>query len=264
MRGIGEEVPLFSDEQISAINYISNLLPLVRRHEYMIVKHLLDGITSKTIMRKLLSDDISGYSDEQFDHAIRFMIEGGVVSLKEDNYRLNCEVDPEFREFVSDLLEYGLSQYSVRYKHDEDFLLYQDYRQDQVLLKILDNPKHNQLGTYYKNGKMYIFAGLKKDDSVLEHLNYKDKFLDNVTFQWESIAHIRPSEEEKQKKSDYAYIFVRKVESENGITLPFTFVGIGHLYNPRKDATTNGSILYDIHMDKPLPDDLMEDFKWIE
>mgnify|MGYP003372801974 FL=1 len=59
-----------------------------------------------------------------------------------------------------------------------------------------------------------------------------------------------------------AYVFVRKVESENGITLPFTFVGTGQLHNPRKDATTNGSILYDIHMDNPLPDDLMEDFKW--
>lgn len=59
-----------------------------------------------------------------------------------------------------------------------------------------------------------------------------------------------------------AYVFIRKVESENGITLPFTFVGTGQLHNPRKDVTTNGSILYDIYMDNPLPDDLMEDFKW--
>ena len=49
-----------------------------------------------------------------------------------------------------------------------------------------------------------------------------------------------------------------------GMVLPFTFVGTGQLMNPRKGVTTNGSILYDIHLDNELPDDLMEDFKWID
>ncbi len=50
------------------------------------------------------------------------------------------------------LLNYGLTQYEARYADEpqEDFLLWQGYRQDQVLLKILENPKHNQYGTYYK------------------------------------------------------------------------------------------------------------------
>ena len=262
LKGIGEDVPLFTEDQIIAINYISSLLPLVRRHEYLIVKHLLEGLTSEYQLRELLANEIAGYTEEQFDHALRFMKEGGVVMQSDVQVKFSCFIDPEFEEYVTDMLEYGLSQYDVRYKNEEDFLLYQDYRQDQALLKILENPKHNQLGTYYKDGKMYIFAGLKKDDSVQEHLNYKDKFLDSKTFQWESIARISEKEENLQKESKTAYVFIRKVESENGITLPFTFVGTGQLHNPRKDATTNGSILYDIHMDNPLPDDLMEDFKW--
>jgi len=262
LKGIGEAIPFFSEKQIIAINYISNLLPLVRRHEYLVVKHLLNGISSYSIIRQLIANEVSGYSDIQFKHALRFMQEGGVVSVLNDSIQFCCNVDPEFEEFTSDLLEYGLSQYLAKYKDEDDFLLYQDYRQDQALLKILENPKHNQLGTYYKNGNIYIFAGLKKDDSVQEHLNYKDKFLDNRTFQWESIANIKETEEKLQKESKKAFIFVRKIESENGITLPFTYVGTGQLENPRKDATTNGSILYDIHMDIPLTDELMEDFKW--
>lgn len=172
-------------------------------------------------------------------------------------------LEPEFIDYVNDLMEYGLKQYCARYQNEEDFLLWQDYRQDQALLKILENPKHNQYGTYYKNGNIYIFAGLKKDDTVQEHLNYKDKFLDDKTFQWESIAHIKEKDEILQKNAKQAFVFVRKVESENGITLPFTFVGTGQLHNPRKGVTENGSILYDIHMDNKLPADLMEDFKWI-
>lgn len=263
LKGIGEDVPLFTEEQIVAIAYLSSMLPLVRRHEFLIAQCLLNDITSESQIRQILSNEIGGYTDEQFDHALRFMVEGGAVIADGEQIIFACDADPEFKEFVSDLLNYGLSQYGVRYKDDEeDFLLYQDYRQDQALLKILENPKHNQYGTYYKNGNMYIFAGLKKDDSVQDHLNYKDKFLDNETFQWESIANISDKDVEKQRTSKQAFIFVRKVKVENGITLPFTFVGTGQLHNPRTDATTNGSILYDIHMDTPLPDDLMEDFKW--
>ncbi len=262
LKGIGEDIPLFTEEQITVIDYISSLLPLVRRHEFLVVKLLLNGITSENVIRKTLSNEIVGYTDEQMNHALQFMREGSVILQSEGCVRFRCSVEPEFVEFVSDLLEYGLSQYAVRYKDEDDFLLYQDYRQDQALLKILENPKHNQLGTYYKNGNMYIFAGLKKDDSVQEHLNYKDKFLDSETFQWESIAHISTKEERLQQTCKQAFVFVRKVKTENGITLPFTFVGTGQLHNPRKDATTNGSILYDIHMDSPLPDDLMEDFEW--
>lgn len=264
LKGIGEEVPFFSYEQISAINYLSSLLPLVRRHEYMIVKYLLEGISDVNELQQLLSNEIVNYTHEQFKHAIRFMKEDRVVMQSGDCVKFCCEIEPEFKEYLSDMLEYGLSQYNIQNRDEDDFLLYQDYRQDQALLKILENPRHNQLGTYYKYGNTYIFAGLKKDVSVQEHLNYKDKFLDNKTFQWESVAHITKAEEEKQKQSKKAFVFVRKVESENGITLPFTFVGTGQLMNPRKDATTNGSILYDIHLDNELPDDLMEDFKWID
>ena len=263
LKGIGEDVPLFSDKQITAINYISSLLPLVRRHEYLIIEYLIDGKESKSDISRMLAYEIKGYTNEQFEHAVRFLEEAGVVKQTDDNISLCCEFEPEFIEYIKDIIKYGLSQYEVRYKDDEDFLLYQDYRQDQALLKILMNPKNNQYGTYYKNGDMYIFAGLKKDDSVQEHLNYKDKFLDKRTFQWESIANISSKDESLQKQSKKVFVFVRKVESENGITLPFTYVGTGQLNNPRKDATNNGSILYDIYMDNELPDDLMEDFKWI-
>ncbi len=261
---IGEDVPKFSDAQVTAINYLSSLLPLVRRHEFLIIKILLHGECQENNIREHLKKEIYGYTDEQFNHALKFMIESNVITHADNMIKIRCEIEPEFTEYIDDLLEYGLTQYSVRYTSDEeDFLLYQDYRQDQALLKILENPKHNQYGTYYKNDKMYIFAGLKKDSTIQEHLNYKDKFIDNETFQWESIANISAKDEQLQRDCKEAFIFVRKVKSENGITLPYTFVGTGQLQNPRKNATTNGSILYDIHLNNALPDDLMEDFQWI-
>ena len=134
---------------------------------------------------------------------------------------------------------------------------------DQVQLKILNNPGDIMKGTYYKDGNMYVFAGLKKDRPEDDPLNYKDKFLSSDVFQWESIARISKDEEERQKQAKQVFVFVRKVKSENGITLPFTYVGTGCLRNPRKGVTNNGSILYDIHMNQELPEYLMDDFKWI-
>ena len=262
LKGIGESVPAFSEEQINTINYLSGLLPLVRRHEYLIAKHLIDGVTSKDTIYQLLNSEISGCTNEQIDHAMRFMCEGKAISLSDNVVSLCGPNEPEFTDFITDMLDYGLVQYSARYKDEDVFLLYQDYRQEQALMKILENPKHNQLGTYYKDGNMYIFAGLKKDANIHEHLNYKDKFLSADVFQWESVANINANEEAKQASSNQAFIFIRKVKEENGITLPYTFVGVGHLNNPRKNESSNGSILYDIHLDTPLPNDLYQDFEW--
>ena len=266
LKGIEEDnLPLFSSEQVNVVNYLSSLLPLVRRHEYVIAQKLLGGTLSKDEVYAALLEDIPDSRIEQTDHALRFLAENDVVADIQGAIKLNCDVEPEFKEFVADLLEYGITDFFARYRgeNEDDFLMWQDYRQDQALLKILENPKHNQLGTYYKDGNMYVFAGLKKNRAEDDPLNYKDRFLSSDVFQWESIARISKSEEERQKQAKQVFVFVRKVKEENGITLPFTYVGTGKLMNPRKGATTNGSILYDIHMNQELPDYLMDDFKWI-
>lgn len=265
LKGIEEEgLPLFSESQIGVINYLSGLLPLVRSHEYLIAKQLLGSGVEEDQLRKRLMDGIANCKSEEIGHALKYLEKNHAIVCKDGKVRLSCEVEPEFAEYMHDLLDYGLTQYEARYKDVSEYLPYQEYRMDQVMLKLLKNPDYNFVGTYYQGTDMFVFAGLKKDANIAEHLNYNDKFLDNQTFQWESVAHIKMGEELKQKNSKRVFVFVRKVKSENGITLPFTYVGIGHLQNPRKNVTTNGSILYDIHMEEPIPDYLMEDFAWIE
>ncbi len=266
LKGIGEErLPVFSDQQIACINYLSSLLPLVRKHEFLVMNCLLSGETSLPEIEAKAREEIPGYESKQMEHALRFMVDGGAIRTEGEHIVLCGEKEQEYEEYLQDLLNYGLTQYSARYADDKiDFLLWQDYRQDQVLLKILENPKHNQYGTYYKDGKMYVFAGLKKDATQQEHLKYKDKFLTPDVFQWESIANISARDEALQSSAKEVLVFVRKVSAENGVTLPYTYVGTGSLENPRKGETGNGSILYDIHMTNSLPEELQEDFKWME
>ena len=67
--------------------------------------------------------------------------------------------------------------------------------------------------------------------------------------------------------SKYVHLFIRKVEQEFGVQQPYIYVGDGHFQNERlqekidpKTGKNNITYLYDIPMDKELPDYLQYDF----
>ena len=179
----------------------------------------------------------------------------------------SVSIDDQFLEYLEDLLCYGLTQFDAEYGKETGFKLWHSYRMDQVQLKLLKNPAHNQVGTYYYDDTVVIFASLKKDASVAERLNYKDKFIEPAMFQWESMANVSEADYRKLTSSKEALLFIRKVADENGIVMPFTYVGKGHLTNPRKqisfDEQKKKSVvtyLFDIPMENELPDYLQYDF----
>lgn len=258
LSGIREEnLPVFSQEQVDFIGYLSGLLPLVRPHEFEIIRCLMDGISSIEGIDKELAQRIPGYRREELDHALRYL----EVVTKEGQKRSLCvKMDDQLREYLDDLLSYGITRYYADNGEETDFKLWQNYRMDQVQLKLLKNPGNIFLGTYYYDEYVVIFASLKKDLPEDDKLNYKDKFLQANLFQWESMANLPQNQLEKLKQSRFAYLFIRKVANENGIVLPFTYVGKGTLHNCRKTQTGNGTYLFDVAMEHELPDYLQYDF----
>ena len=163
-------------------------------------------------------------------------------------------------EYVQDLIEYGLIRYVIDNGNETGFKLWLNYRMDQVQLKLLKNPGNIMVGTYYYDDYVVIFASLKKDLEEADKLNYKDKFLQPDLFQWESMTNLPQSHLEKLMKSTFAHVFIRKMTTENGLVLPFTYVGKGKMSNPRKTDGDNGTYLFDIHMENELPEYLQYDF----
>lgn len=267
LQGIDEEhLPVFNDLQIAFINYLSNLLPLVRKHEYLIFDCLVHDKTTLAEIEDVLKESTTDYRREEFNHALEFL-PTEFVAVKNEHLQLLVDLDDQFQEYVEDLLEYGLTRYTVDYGDTNDFMLWKSYRMDQVQMKFLKNPRYNQVGTYYYDHTTVIFASLKKDASVEERLNYKDKFLNAQMFQWETITNISNTDLQKLLATETVYLFIRKVSTENGMTLPFTYVGNGKLTNPRKQInvdpkTKKASItyLFDIPMENELPDYLQYDF----
>ncbi len=258
LRGIGEEnLPFFSEEQVQFANYMSGFLPLVRTYEYQIVKYLLAGGTSYLKLVEYLKENIPEFSPKELQHALFYL---QFVKREGDNIKLSVKIDDEFLDYMDDLMEYGLIKYVIDQGDESGFKLWRNYRMDQVQLKLLKNPANNQVGTYYYDDYVVIFASLKKDLDESDKLNYKDKFLQPDLFQWESMTNLPQTHLIELRNSRFAYVFIRKVSIENGLVLPFTYVGKGKLTNPRKTENGNGTYLFDIHMENELPDYLQYDF----
>ena len=258
LRGIGEEnLPVFTEKQIDFINYLSGLLPLVRVHEYQIVKLLIDGPKTYREIVMYLTETVQGFVPEELEHALTYL---QFVEKDKDILKLSVHMDDQLLEYVQDLIEYGLIRYVIDNGNETGFKLWLNYRMDQVQLKLLKNPGNIMVGTYYYDDYVVIFASLKKDLEEADKLNYKDKFLQPDLFQWESMTNLPQSHLEKLMKSTFAHFFIRKMTTENGLVLPFTYVGKGKMSNPRKTDGDNGTYLFDIHMENELPEYLQYDF----
>ena len=258
LRGIGEEnLPVFTEKQIDFINYLSGLLPLVRVHEYQIVKLLIDGPKTYREIEMYLTETVQGFVLAELEHVLTYL---QFVEKDKDILRLSVPMDDQLLEYVQDLIEYGLIRYVIDNGNETGFKLWLNYRMDQVQLKLLKNPGNIMVGTYYYDDYVVIFASLKKDLEEADKLNYKDKFLQPDLFQWESMTNLPQSHLEKLMKSTFAHVFIRKMTTENGLALPFTYVGKGKMSNPRKTDGDNGTYLFDIHMENELPEYLQYDF----
>jgi hypothetical protein len=161
------------------------------------------------------------------------------------------------------MLEFGLSDYQSRFKdHQEKLKLYQTYRSEQITMAILEDKVYvYQKGTMIKeDGTVYIFANLKKERNQAEHLKYKDVFLDEKTFGWESQTNTTLEKDKGLINSKIAHLFIRKEKAEDGMTVPFTYIGTGKLNNPEESKNPKKSLHFNVELEHSLPEDLQFDF----
>lgn len=268
LKAIGEEdIPAFNERQEQFVKYVSSMLPIVRPYEYMIIEKILDsaGSVSNIEVQESIQEGYEYYSEQAYEHALHFMIQSGYFNL--DNQRISfadIDMDVELEQYLYDLLEYGLGKYEIDYAdsdRDSVFALWNKYRKEQVQLLLLNNPGDIMTGTKVYDDTAYLYVTVIKASSTKLELQYKDGYIDETTFQWETVAGIKEKELNSLKASKQAYVFVRKIENEDGITLPFTFIGTGKMQIVNNSQKENGAHLFRIYMDVKAPEDIYFDFK---
>lgn len=246
------------------------MLPLTRVDEYIILRQIIE--------ESLNIDALIGYNSRvninTLDNALYFLKKDKIID-KTNKLSINS-LSSAFTDYLLDLIKYGLTRYSIEFgDFDTKFKLYGNYYKEQIMKELLETSSMFMKGTKFdtKTNETYCFVGLKKDKSKEERTNYKDKFLDKYTFQWESEndTTFTNSIGKKILSTKTVHLFIRKVDDEDGVTLPFTYFGTGKFTNVREsyvlslevDGTKRkrDTLLLDIILDNEVPDELHFDFE---
>lgn len=265
LKAIDEDVPLFTDEEVSLINTLSDSLPITRCEEFSIVLQILNGIDDTNNLQLTTKR----MSKETILNAVENLEKQKVIVVNGDNISLNLtnQMSLGFKEFLLDLITYGLERNQIEFgDFVGKFKLYANYLKDQAYLEIAGIQFAFPKGTYHdlKNNETYVFVGIKKDVTSKENFNYKDKFLDPKKFQWESMNNTTKDNPEGKKllASKKVYLFVRKMEIEDGIILPFTYFGTGTFTNcSESDNNGEKTLLFDIDLHNEVPEKYRFDFE---
>ena len=266
---IGEpDLPIYTDEEIKFINSIEEMLPIVRVDEYLILNHLLTH-------SDLVIEDLIGYNSrvtyESINNAIKYLESKSILN----NNRFVLDNISNIFNYIKDLLEYGINRYEVEFgDFDGDYRLYSNYTKEQSMISVNKEYTMNikLKGTYFDTttGNTYVYVGLKKDKDKAERTNYKDKFINQTTFQWESENNTTYTNTVGKNILDTknVFLFVRKADDEDGIILPFTYFGKGKFTNIREskvvnqaDGTVYPTLLMDIELENKVPDEYCLDFE---
>lgn len=262
-----DDLPSFDNRQESFVKYVSEMLPIVRPYEYLMIQALIfhAGHCGIDKIKSHVETNSKVYQSESFDHALRYMMETGFFILANGILSFNdIRIDVEFDEYVRDLLEYGLGKYDIDFDSaipGETFHLWAKYRKEQVQQLLLNNPKDIMLGTKIYNGVVYAYVTVIKSAATKDDLKYVDGYIDPDTFQWETVANVSEKELNNLKNSIRIHIFVRKIDNEDGIQLPFTYIGSGKMEYIEGSKKANGAHLFRIPMEATAPEDIYFDFK---
>ena len=254
-----DTIPMFDDIQIVFINNMEDLLPLARLDEYLIIEQ---AIKEHTIDLKRIEGINEHITDKSLENAYNNLKSLGIV--ENSDIDITSIDEGEFNHYLLDTLNYGIVRYNREFgEYKGLFKLYRNYYKEQASRIMLKNGIL-QKGTYYEDDIAYIFAGIKKGEEG--RLNYKDKFINDKIFQWESIANVSESEKEHLRNSKKVHLFIRKMENEDTVTLPYTYFGLGTFTNERdsyteEDGRRHSTLLYDIVLDNKVPEEYHIDFE---
>ena len=264
---IGEEgLPLLKDDEIELIDNISDLLPIVRVDEMLIINQLLNN----KLDLKYLEDNKynSRVTSDTLSHALFVLEKKNIVR---DNQLNVNNISDSLINYLNDLINYAISRYDAEFgDYNGDFKLMGNYYKEQIQIMRLKDGFMSIKGTEFEtNTKVtYCYVNLNKNSSKDERLQYKDKFISSKLFQWESEKNttFTNSIGKNILNTKVVHLFVRKIITEDGIVSPYTYVGTGSFINIRESYTEEVGVKYptlltDIILDNKVSEEYYLDFE---
>ncbi|WP_455539448.1 DEAD/DEAH box helicase [Terrisporobacter sp.] len=232
-------------------------LPLKRINEFVILKYFLNhGSISKQIAKNEILKYINKIDNDSINHTFEclnhqywdsVMIKQRVKMVKyEDDTLFRSKEfteiinDKEYRKYIEDAINYGIIRYEKEFQENYygiPFLkLYEQYKMVDIALLSNYRKIHSSFrgsGLLSNGNEYFLFIDLHKEEGIDEKINYKDKFLSQNYFQWQSPNSTRQDSNRGQNlihnkdRKVNLHIFVRKYKEIDKKAQPYIYIGKG-------------------------------------
>ncbi|TDL35592.1 DUF3427 domain-containing protein [Macrococcoides bohemicum] len=263
-------------------NEITKILPLRRIFDYVILVEVLRNSSTsieniKKLFMEMLSIELNESSESKIKYAIDrlsklsfeskpFLIVDGEEIKLENNY----SIEKDIKNLLYEYLQYGFYTYKKDFLPEEinreiDLYLYKQYKRSDVLALIGYDKAIDSLreGVLQYKGNYFLFVNLFKDDEAKENkLNYQDYFIDKTVFHWQSQNQTSQNSNTGQnlinhkKNEKTIHLFVRREKKEEGISMPFYYVGELEFIS----ATGNSPISFEWKLKNEISMKLLNEF----
>ncbi|MBR6615810.1 MAG: hypothetical protein IKK95_07610, partial [Lachnospiraceae bacterium] len=88
LKAIGEEnLPAFDERQEAFVRYVSEMLPIVRPYEYLIIQEIVEGAGKAALkdIRYFTEINTENFAEPAFSHALEYMLKSGFFTLHEED-----------------------------------------------------------------------------------------------------------------------------------------------------------------------------------
>lgn len=264
----------------SILKELSSKLPLKRVYEFVILKYLLQHkVITIQIARREILKHIKQVDDDSVLHAFETLNQDYYDSVqKKTKQRLiifkdykatktlefeKVLMDKEYYNFINDVISYGINRYEKEFKSEyygvPHFKLYEQYRMVDAALLSNYRKLHSSFrgsGLLANEKDYFLFIDLHKDEDIKDSLKYKDKFIDQKYFQWQTPNTTAQGSERGQniiynKERGYKlHLFVRKFKEIDGKIEPYIYIGKGNTveYQGEKPIT----IIFELENEIPI------------
>jgi superfamily II DNA or RNA helicase len=269
-----------------ALKELSGKLPIKRVYEFVIAKYLLthEQINLKEAKHEILKH-VKEVDEDSILHAFECWNQNyydsvqkkGKLKLFELHDEVLCKTDafqtvlnnPEYNQYIEDTITYGMFRYEKEFKNDyygvPHFKVFEQYQMIDAALLSNYRKIHTAFrgsGLLANENEYFLFIDLHKEEDIKESINYKDKFIDQNFFQWQTPNSTKQDSERgkniifNQERGINLHLFVRKYKEIDGKVEPYIYIGKGNTveYEGEKPITVK------FELEKEVPANIYTEF----
>ncbi len=276
---------LHRSNYVYMLEYLSAMLPLRRPYEFLILRKMMQShVCSVDAIYNFLNNQVPNTTRDDMLHALeclnlQYLDKSqknkifAIIQTNNDQVQLSNEMaeilqDDICREYIADLISFGLYQYFSVFKetyYGLPFLkLYEQYSMQDLALLSNYRKKHSSYrgsGLIVSGNDYFLFVDLHKNEDIKSTINYKDRFIDRETFQWESPNKTRQKSERGQNiifnknRGINLHLFIRKCKKIDRITLPYIYVGKMDTFYYENETP----IMIHAHLENRIPNEIYQE-----